>query len=181
MTQGEWLQVVGATCEVAGLCTVAWGISNTRRSFAPDRPSVGQQLSAPFKKLAAKLVARFRRRRPVIITASAGGVTWSGGSVKATVKMGSWDGLTDDERFKRIRDMIERHEEMLDRLDTQLETERNDRKKGDEQEGRSREATRQLLEGRISEAAAGGLRLEAWGVLLFAFGIVFGLWGNLIA
>src|SRR2546429_8204856 len=100
MSFGQWLQVIGAAFELAGLCTVAWGISDTRRSFTPERPSVGRQLLAPFRKL----VARLRRRKPVTVTASAAGVMLSGGHVRAVVKMGSWDGLTPEERFKRIRD-----------------------------------------------------------------------------
>jgi uncharacterized protein with von Willebrand factor type A (vWA) domain len=177
MTNGECLQVLGAGFEVAGLATVAWGITDTRRSFTPESPSLGQQLLSPFKKL----VARFRRRKSVTITASAGMISWSGGHVRATVRMGSCEDLSAEERFKRIRDMLERHEDMLSHLDEQLESERGDRKTGDEQEGRLREETRQLLETRIREAAAGGLKLESWGVLLFGLGIVFGVVGNLIA
>jgi hypothetical protein len=176
MTLGEWLQIVGATFELAGLGTVAWGITNTRRSFMPDRPSLGEQLLVPIQKF----IARFRRRESTTVTAAASVMSAIGMHVRAVVKMGSWEGLTDDERFKRIRDMIERHEEMLAGFDDQLETERDDRKKGDAQEGRLREETRQLLEDRIRAAAAGGLGLEAWGVLLFALGIAFGLWGNLL-
>jgi hypothetical protein len=177
MTHGEWLQVVGACFEVAGLGTVAWGITDTRRSFAPERPSLGQQLLSPFKKL----LARFRRRKAVTVEASAAVTSAAGMHVRAVVKMGSWEGVSTEEKIERIRNMIERHEEMLAGFDDQLETERDDRKKADEQEGRFREQTRQLLETRIREAAAGGLKLETWGVLLFGLGMVFGLVGNLIA
>jgi hypothetical protein len=176
MTLGKWMQVIGACFELAGLTTVAWGITNTRRSFTPDRPSLGQQLLSPLKKL----VARFRRPKPTIITASAGMVSYSGSRVRASVKMGSWEGVSTEDRLERLRNMVERHEDLLDHLDGAIENERDDRRKGDEQEGRLREETRQLLETRIREAAAGGLRVESWGVLLFALGIVFGLWGNLL-
>jgi hypothetical protein len=176
MTFGEWLQVVGAGFELLGLGTVAWGITNTRRSFTPERPSVGQQLLSPFKRL----LARFRRRKTVTITASAGGVSMSGSHLRATMKMGSWEGVSTEERLDRLRNMVEGHDDLLARFDGDLETERDDRRKGDEQEGRLREETRQLLETRIREAAAGGLRVESWGVLLFALGIGFGLAGNLL-
>jgi hypothetical protein len=176
MTNGEWLQVVGAGFELAGLATVAWGITDTRRSFTPERPSLGQQLLSPFKKL----LARFRRRKSVTIAAQAAVGVAMGSRMRAVVKMGSWEGLDADEKVARLRSMVERHEDMLAGVDDELETERGERRKGDEQEGRLREQTRQLLEDRIRDAAAGGLRLESWGVLLFALGIVFGLWGNLI-
>jgi hypothetical protein len=175
VSPGEWLQVAGAGCEIAGLGTVAWGINNTRRSFT-DKPSLGVQLVGFFRRLAA----RFRRHKPVTIQASASLFSMSGGHARAIVKMG-WEGISDSERLERLKNMVERHEDTLDRLDERLETERDERRKADEQEGRLRDETRQLLEARISDAAAGGLRLETLGVVLFALGIGCGLAGNLIA
>jgi len=48
------------------------------------------------------------------------------------------------------------------------------------QKRRLEEVNRELRE-LIRDAAAGGLRLETIGVFLFALGIGFGLWGNLVS
>ncbi len=42
-------------------------------------------------------------------------------------------------------------------------------------------ASEQKLEDRISEAAAGGLTLETWGVVLFVFGLVCATYGSVIS
>jgi len=77
--------------------------------------------------------------------------------------------------------MVNRHEEDLNRLAGRIEQEARERQAGDSDEQRHREELGRSLDQRIREAAAGGLRLETAGVLLFAVGLGLGTWGNLIA
>ncbi len=76
--------------------------------------------------------------------------------------------------------MVNDHAAQLSKLDVRIDQEQQDRQRGDELAEQQRQALRNELKDLIGEAAAGGLRLETAGVILFALGIGFGAWGNLV-
>jgi hypothetical protein len=177
MNTGMLLQMLGATCELLGLLLVAWGISATRSRFT-DRQSMPRRAWAAAQGFAA----RFTRRHHVVI----GGATVSaiasvGGRARVTIGFGPWDELSIEDRLSRLRSAIERHEEVFGHLDDRLDWEGFERREADDAQSQARLELDGQLRQEIRDAAAGGLRRETWGALLFALGIVLGTLGNLIS
>jgi hypothetical protein len=181
MTSGHGLQAVGAAFELFGLLTVVIGISKTRAKFT-DRPSLPERLWSGTKRLAVRVASPFGFRRDVTVhTATTSVSAFIGGKARGTVTLGPGDDVRLEERIERIRQMVNDHAERLGELDARIDHEQEDRQKADESAEEQRQALRMELKDLIGEAAAGGLRLETIGVILFAFGIVFGTWGNLVS
>jgi hypothetical protein len=63
MSLGAFLQVLGASLELLGLGTLAWGIAEARQRFT-DRPSLMRRGWARTQRFAA----RFRKRKPQDVT-----------------------------------------------------------------------------------------------------------------
>jgi hypothetical protein len=176
---GPTLQIVGAACELVGIGTVAWGISETRARFT-DRPSLARRAWARASRASARI---FRLRRDTTVHVGAAELRMGGGNVRAraTVGFGPWDEEALEERIERLRRAIESHEQQLGDLDSRFDDEERSRREADEQhERRVNEVERELTE-LIREAAAGGLRLETIGVSLFALGVVLQTAGSLAA
>jgi hypothetical protein len=99
---------------------------------------------------------------------------------RGRVGFGSWDDVPLVERIGRLRTAIENHENVHDAFDDRLDSEENARRGADERhEERVTEVQRELSD-LIREAAAGGLRLQTIGVVLFGLGVFLGLIGNLM-
>jgi hypothetical protein len=182
MTLGRSLQVVGAILELGGLGTVAWGISDTRRRFT-DRPSIKDQSVDFLKRTAKRATARFHRKPRQIVVgvgAAAGRIHFGGGHVYPTAKLADQAGTTVEERLDQIRTMVNQHAEKLTALERRIDEEADSRKEADEAADRQRRVTEEGLRKLIADAAAGGLRLETVGVLLFAAGLVIGVVGSLV-
>lgn len=175
MTAGAWLQVIGGALELLGLGTVMLGISETRTRFT-DRPSVASRALAAFRRLWARL---FRRGKTVHLgEVHMGADALLSGSARL-MKIVAWDELTDQEALERLKEIANRHEEAIDRLAGEIETERRERGRDVEAERSERVAAKQDLDAKIRLAAAGGLTLETWGAGLLAVGIILtiiGVW-----
>jgi hypothetical protein len=181
MPFGHWLQIVGAVFELLGLLTVAIGISKTRARFT-DEPSLPDRLWAGTKRLAGRVAAHFGYRRDATVkTAKASAFVSVGGKARGTVMLGPGDDVELEERIERMRQMVNDHSERLSKLDVRIDQEQEDRQSGDELAEQQRQELRRELKDLIGEAAAGGLRLETAGAILFALGISFGAWGNLVS
>jgi hypothetical protein len=181
MTFAHGLQVVGAALELLGLLTVAIGISKNRAKFT-DRPFLPDRLWEGTKGLAGRVAAPFGRRSDVTVkTASASAFVSVGGRARGTVTLGPGDDVDLEERIERMRQMVNDHAARLSELDARIDQEEEDRQKAEELAEHQRQELRRELKDLIGEAAAGGLRLETVGVILFALGIGFGTWGNLVS
>jgi hypothetical protein len=181
MTFGHGLQFVGAAFELLGLLTVVIGISKTRAKFT-DRPSLLDRLWARTKSLAVRVSARFGYRRDATVQVAAGSAfAHVGSKARGTVTLGPGHDVELEERVERIRQMVNDHTERLGELDARIDHEKEDRQKADESAEEQRQGLRAELKDLIGEAAAGGLRLETAGVILFALGIGFGTWRNLVS
>jgi hypothetical protein len=177
MSAGPYLQVVGALCELGGLGTVAAGIADTREHFT-DRPSIFRRAWARVVRAAAKL----RRRRPQTVNVEGTGTMTATVSMKgrATISFGPWGDEALEERIERLRRAFEDHERVLNELDERIDGEVNARREADVLHERRVDEVHRELADLVREAAAGGLRLQTIGVLLFALGVVLGLSGNLM-
>jgi len=150
--------VIGALLELAGILTVALGISRTRTRFG--RPSMAQQSLASMRRFAA----RFRRKKEnVVVGVGSGRLIMRGGRAHDTALQGSFpEDVTLEERIERLRTTMNQHSESLTRLDRRIDDERKERQKSQEQADRQRAELATRLEGIIEDLAVGSLRLETW-------------------
>jgi hypothetical protein len=174
---GTYLQVAGAVGELAGLATVAFGISETRASFT-DQPSLAHRARERIRRAVDRLM---KRPQTVTVGTVAGSVSFGGGRVRATVGFGPWDDVQLAERIERLKHAIENHEQQLYALDKRIDEEEAARTEALRRIEQQAEEVNREMRDLIREAAAGGLRLETIGVVLFAAGVIFGTWGSLIA
>jgi hypothetical protein len=165
VTNSDWFQLVGGLFEVIGLITVALGISDARARFT-DRPSLPQKI----RNVILRLTVKLGLRKGKVIEPSASGTVHSSGSARLMIGYGFLGTL--EERVTRLQEIAQKHEDAIDGLAGQLQDESAARKQADDEALARLTTTEQQLEQRISEAAAGGITLEAWGVLSFAVGVV---------
>lgn len=174
MTSGDWWQLAGGILDALGLLTVALGISNARAKFT-NRPSILQKLKNLLVRIAVKL--KLRKAKVVYGTGTARGTSLASG--RGGAGLGFHGSL--DERIIRLQEIAQRHEDMISDLYGDLEDEKAERKRGDEDAAKRLATSEQRLEERISEAAAGALTLETWGVALFILGVAFTTYGGVIS
>jgi hypothetical protein len=179
MTWGSWLQVVGAVVELAGLATVAVGISEARRGFDPSRPSLLDKGQAAAKRLAA----RFRKPQPqnTIVGVGSSVLPMLSSKVRIRVNFGPWDDVSVEERLDRLKQRVEAYQDRFDQLEDQIEAEKKGREEGHQALAQRVTEVEGRLSERVKEAATGGLERETWGVMLFAFGLVLQVWGSILA
>jgi hypothetical protein len=177
MSAGAYLQIAGAICELGGLTTVAAGIADTREHFT-ERPSIFRRAWTRVARVAAKL----RRQRPKSVAVEARAVMAGTATMKAkaTIGLGQWGDVELDERIERLRRAFENHDRALNELDDRLDGEENARREADERHERRVDEVHRAFADLVREVAAGGLRLQTFGVLLFAFGVILGTAGNLM-
>jgi hypothetical protein len=156
------IRVAGLCLQLMGLATVAYGLRDTRKLF--NQPS--------FLALAREWLRRFPTfRRAVRIVTGTGHIQLSGASVSGFGTVSPSPTATLEERVAALEKNLsqanflihqtqERIEEETRKQNAALASERGDREAGDEN-------TRKLLQ----EATAGGLYLEATGVLWLFIGI----------
>ena len=177
VTLGSFLQIAGAVLELAGIFTVALGISRTRTRFG--RPSMAQQSLASMRRFAA----RFRRKKQnVVVGVGSARATMKGDRAYGTALHGSFpEDVTLEDRIERLRATMNRQSESLTRLERTIDDEREERQKTQEEADRQRAELATRLEGIIEDLAVGSLRLETLGVFALALGVICSTLGNLIS
>jgi predicted nuclease with TOPRIM domain len=99
---------------------------------------------------------------------------------RGTVEFAPWDDEEVTERIERLKRAIENQQQRLTAIEDRLDEEAQARLEAvGELQARLHEVNRELR-GLITEAAAGGLRLETIGVALFLVGVCLGILGNLL-
>jgi len=151
---GTYLQIAGAAGELAGLVTVAFGISETRTSFT-NQPSLAHRARERIRRAADRLM---RRPQTVTVEAVAGSVSFGGGRVRATVGFGPWDDVELAERIERLKRAIENHEQLLNALGKRIDEEETARTEAVRRIEQQAEEVNRELRDLIREAAAGGRR-----------------------
>lgn len=178
---GQWYQLLGGIAEFGGLMTVAVGITKTRQEFKPDRLFLPTRAWRRVRSLAINIWPWPRKKSVVIQVGTAGEISLAGGFARAKVTPGPWTDVDIDERIERLKKMFMALDDRVDRLEDRLAAEAKARADSDAAQAAAVERESQELSERISQAAAGGLSLETWGVAFFALGIVLSTVGNLIA
>ena len=150
--------------------------ANLRRYVRITDPlSIPQKIRNFFIRIAVRL----RLRKPKTVYASGTSTATASASARGRVGFGFQGSL--DDRVARLQEIAQRHEDMVSDLQGDVQDERAERKRGDEDAANRLVASEQRLEKRISEAAAGAVTLETWGVVLFILGVVFTTYGGIIS
>jgi hypothetical protein len=177
VTLSAFLRYVGLVLQVVGFGTVALGLADIRERFT-DRPSLATRVGRRLARGWAGAEMRVRRllRRPVPSTAlSVHAADSATAADSVTVEVGY--GQLNQERpvaeliaelDARTRDIRQR----VNRLQRDLRTEAGARESAVTSERRARDAADAGLDRELADLAAGGLRLEWWGVWMFLAGTV---------
>jgi hypothetical protein len=172
------LQVFGAFIELCGLATVAYGISETRRGFDPTRPSLLNR----GLKLLRRIPIPFRKKpESKTVAVSSSVMAHMGANVRVKVGWGPWEEVPIEERIARLRVRAEEYQDRIIAIEERLDEEETARASGDNDQLTRLSQLETDLRNLVSKAAAGGLGLEAAGVLLFATGLVLQVLGSVIA
>lgn len=169
------LRTLGGLFELAGLFTVAIGITNLRRRFS-DRP--------PFFKAARVAAGRIwnrirRSKKPVTHVASVDMAAV--GTVEASGRIVPGHTLTLEDKVAWLMRMVDQLQGADDGLARRIEAEKKERTQalGREQDSRQEAINEQTED--IRTLATGDLTREFWGVVAFGFGIILQVWSPEIA
>jgi hypothetical protein len=152
----------GATLEMFGLGTVAFGLSEVRRSFG--RPSLREKCLAWLSQVASA----FRPPKPITLQANAGLEAIVGVGARLIVRAGPGSSLDQrvailEENLNRLRDEVDANESKIKR-EVAAVREALSR----EQQARDNEVRR--MAAHMEELAVGGLHLELVGLTWLVFG-----------
>jgi hypothetical protein len=177
VTLAEYLNYIGLALQLAGFLTVAVGLADIRAKFT-DQPSV--RIRVGRRLVVARRVAWVRIRRmlgrpvsPRTVQLSAAGMVTATGKVTAQVLYGTLD------LDRPVRDLLAQLDARtrdiqlrVNGVESELGVEATARESGDSTERTARKAADAGLDRKLSDLAAGGLRLEWWGVWMFLAGTV---------
>lgn len=156
----------GAFLQVAGVGTVAYGLSKTRALF--DKPPVWESLVEWLKRLPTVL------RGPRTISGSAH-LTMAPGSLSARGFVSSPSLSSDASLEDRIAALEEKHKELerqLHEVRGHIDERAQEIEDQLSEEQRAREAADERVNQRIEEASIGGLHLEVIGLVWLIVGIL---------
>jgi hypothetical protein len=162
-------QLGGIGLEFAGLMTVAVGIRKTRGRFT-SRPPFEQRAWERLKRMLGRL--GLMRRDAVVHTSAVSATATTGGKARATVSLGPWDDVDIAERIERLRTQVERQQADMEELHKEIGAEESARSHAEQRLDSERRALEDALRREIVDAAAGGLGLESFGVVLFLLGLI---------
>jgi hypothetical protein len=178
------VRYVGWVCQVAGFALAAYGITQTRREWAPDRLSVVSKLSGSLNRWGLALLVRLHLRRRRTHTVEIADAAHAHATVHAILTQSYADPPEDatvEDRLgvveERIQQLVQRNNDLTRSLDEK------DRKTTEaiatERAARDEEIAR--LDQRVRDLATGGLRLDARVLALVFIGVTFGTVPDFIA
>lgn len=181
------IRYFGWAAEWTGLFILAHGLSETRRAFAPERLSFLEQVQGTtrswlrtLRRRLANLWHRLRwpgRSRPphnitLSVSDSANAVDSVGSLVLRQTLPSVVEGADLDQRVGALEGQLRQIEGRLHNTLEALQAEAASRGEGDRDERAARDEAMAHLEVRIHDLAAGGLRIEAWGLAFLVVGSV---------
>ena len=171
---GQWWQLAGLFLELAGLMTVAVGIRRARARYTEKDPWEQRAWDE-----VRRFLARFgRKQEKKIVVGAAVSVSGGGGMwARGFPGLGPWTDLDLEEKVRQLRDQVERQQKQVIDLHHRVDVEERARAATDEKHDRERVALETALGEAIADVAAGSLRLEIFGVSLFALGLGLGAFG----
>ncbi len=168
MIAADWVRFAGGFAELGGVALVAWGVYRDREDFT-TRPSVWARVAKPFQRLVPagrRRLAQPKARATVEFTARPDRDTRPGRGQSPHEYLEHLRAMTSGPRDRR--DELERIQKAQDDaydLRLELEAER-------EKTMRAQHESAQ----RFEQYVVSGLRLQAAGAVLVAFGIVATTW-----
>jgi hypothetical protein len=179
-----FLRTMGGVLQFFGVGSVAWGISEVRRSFG--LPSTTAEFMAYWLGLARVSAQRIWRavRRPkphrVIGTGTTGWESLSASS-KGRGRVRSGPNASIEERIAHLERLIDSAEDRLDRAEDDLQREIQQRVQAIASERQAREADTKEIRQRLETFALGGVRLQTIGLLWLLVGIGLSNWSKEIS
>lgn len=152
----------GTMLEIFGLATVAFGLSEVRRSFG--RPSLAQKFLAWLRQIAGA----FRPPRPITLQANAGGMAMAGGEARLMVSAGPDSSL--DRRVAILEENLDRLREEVDAKESKMKKELGAVRDALSREQQARQNELHRMAAQTEELAVGGLHLELVGLTWLVFG-----------
>lgn len=152
----------GTMLEMFGLATVAFGLSEVRRSFG--RPSLSQKFLAWLRQVAGA----FRPPKPVTLQANAGLMATVGGQARLTVRAGPDSSL--DRRVAILEENLDRLREEVDANESKIKKEVGAVRDALSREQQARDNEFRKMGAQMEELAVGGLHLELVGLTWLVVG-----------
>jgi hypothetical protein len=177
-----FLRTMGGVLQFLGVGSVAWGISEIRRSFGLR--STTAEIMAYWLGLARatgqRLVRLFRRRpSPTIVGAGAASASWVSTRGRARVRSGPQ--ATIEQRVAQLERNVDGIEDRLDRTEDDLQRETEQRVQAITSERQAREAENKDIKQQLETFALGGLRLQTVGLVWLIAGITLATWSKELA
>jgi hypothetical protein len=169
------LRAVGGFLELFGLYLIARGIYHLHRQFGgePLPPAV-------VRRFLRRTWNRLTGRREPPVTLDIHGAVHGVSSATARLKVTPGAKSLEDKVAWLMRE-VDRLDDADARLSDQIHSESRERAQVVRQERESRAQSVQELRAEIKTLATGDLTRQFWGVIAFAFGIVFQVWAPEIA
>jgi hypothetical protein len=152
----------GTMLEMFGLATVAFGLSEVRRSFG--RPSLWQKFLAWLRQIAGA----FRPPKPITLQANAGGVAIVGSKARLIVSAGPGSSL--DRRVAILEENLNRLRDEVDANENGIKKEVGAVRDALSREQQARDNEFRKIAAQMEELAVGGLHLELVGLTWLVFG-----------
>lgn len=166
------IRFTGMSLEVLGLFTVAYGLRETRTLFGrPSLLAVSRDWLRDFP--------RFRHELRMVAGTAA--ITLNGVGLSGTATVGVAPTASLEERVAALEKNFNQAHLLIHEAQRKIDREAELRKSGVESEKRAREVGDEKNRQLVEEAAAGGLYLEAIGVLWLFFGIIMATASNELA
>lgn len=181
------LQITGGVLQVAGVITLAFGITQTRKAFLPELDWWAARWWQAFTvRLSAAWAKLTRRRRDATIHLEGAAVAVGAGSVTATGRR-MYGPLPDDEqaRWGVIEDRLAELLAGMQAVQGQARDQGTELTNLSEHVDHEIEKVRSELgsqsEEHVRKLAASGLRTESWSVFLIGAGLALSTWGLILS
>lgn len=178
MALETFVRYVGWALQVAALSIAAYGITETRKQWAPDRPGTVTKVRGSLRRMRETLLVRLHVRRPtdtLLAVDDARHDHWAAqaGMARVTYPAPPEDATVEDRLAvleQRIQQLAQRDNELTNSL---AEKDR-ETSEAIAAERAARDGDVARLDQGMRDLAAGGLRLEAFALFLLVVGITLG-------
>jgi hypothetical protein len=173
------VRTAGGFLQVAGLLTVAVGISTVRRDFGlPGTLSeIFTEVWDCLRATGLHLWRTFGHRSPKVLVAGTVSIT-ARGNLRAHGKGRLGPNASTDQRLTTLENKVDRLEDAAWKLREDLEQEVERRQQAITTEGKIREDAGRALQERLSKVAVGGIRLQTVGLVWLFVGILLATWSQ---
>ncbi len=184
---GSLMQVTGGVLQVAGVFTLAFGVTQTRKAFLPELDWwVARWWRAFTAKLSAAWAKLTRRKRAATVYLEGAGVAVGFGSTTVNVTK-AYGPLPEDERARwgviedRLAELLAEMQVVQDQARDQGTELTKLSGHVDQEIEKVRAELGSQAEEHVRKLAASGLRTETWSVFLIGVGLALSTWGLILS